>query len=214
MRQHKLAAKTWNIQKPYSYSKYSCKTNWLLFDSAYFLSCFILVLTEFLTCPRRQSPIDCEETVYTEEGQPVIFDTRLVYNTGSVCQCNQRIGSYLFSGTGVGYTCNDPGNCISTLGKITNYYENLDNSYNFSLQLHSPKPENGSLFLLQVVGLYPPGIDGTYTVTKTFTLYIIPPSKLAALFCNLHACTYTHTASTMNKPSTVPPTNSMSYNHT
>ena len=151
---------------------------------------FFLVLVEFLTCPQRRSNTDCEETVYVEEGQPVIFDTRLVYNTGSICQCNQRIGSYLFSGAGVGYICHDQGDCTSTAGNITQLFnESSDNLYNFSLQLHSPKPENGSMFSLQVVGLYPPGIDGTYIVTKTFTLHIIPPSKLAALVCSYQIIT-------------------------
>ena len=136
-----------------------------------------LVLVDFLTCPRRVNPTDCEETVYVEEGQPIIFDTRLMYDTGSVCQCNQRISNYRFFNDGVDYSCHDPGNCTSRLGNITNYREPLDNSYNFSLQLNSPKPTNGTMFTFQIVGVYPPGIEGEYTITKIFTLLYTPSSK-------------------------------------
>ena len=144
-----------------------------------------LVLVEFADCPTMTSPIDCLQNVNVTEDEPIIFDTSLTYATGSVCGCNQRISRYSFSGPNVSYNCDDQGDCTSMMGNITQLFnETLDNPYNFSLQLHSPKPENGRVFSLQVVGLYPPGIDGAYTATKSFTLNFIPPSKLAALICS------------------------------
>ena len=140
---------------------------------------FFIVLVEFLNCPQRRSDNECEETVYAEEGQPIIFDTRLMYNTSSsVCQCYQRIISYRFFAIRteiVDYTCYDPRNCTSVLGSIAQ--SNNDNlPYYFSLQLHSPKPENGTKFVLQIVGLHP---EGVYTLIKTFNLNFVSTSKSA-----------------------------------
>ena len=130
--------------------------------------------------------IDCPQTLYVSQDDPIImFDTRLTYNNnGSICRCDQVIRSYRFFNEEVDYTCHSPTNCTSSMGNITQYNGTSDGSYNFFLQLHSPKPANGTTFTFQIVGEYPTGIEGVYTITKIFTLYFEPSGKLAVLFCN------------------------------
>ncbi len=149
----------------------------------------------------------CVETVEVFRGDPVTFNTRLRFDSTSVCKCKQEIARFNFVNAFNNLNLQRWYNCDQnrTCRNISGEFIRIGNPFNFTLTIPPLCMEvNESKFELVVAGIVPMSPSSTNLYNKDFTVLISdPPGELlpytphtphtSPTYTHTHTHTHTHT---------------------
>ncbi|XP_064383460.1 uncharacterized protein LOC135332071 isoform X2 [Halichondria panicea] len=133
---------------------------------------------EFESCMVTEEGSSCVETVEVFRGDPVTFNTRLRFDSTSVCKCKQEIARFNFVNAFNNlnlqrwYSCDQNRTCRNISGEFIR----IGNPFNFTLTIPPLCMEvNESKFELVVAGIVPMSPSSTNLYNKDFTVLISDP---------------------------------------